>query len=182
MKNASTNVQLPNGKYITSSKQGELPLSKELSTTAKIATILPHLKSSSLISLGKLCDDGCNILLNRTKLYAIKNRKIILEGDRNHRDGLWDIPVQKNTINVNVKFPTTHSGMYGMRKPTKPKLVKQRTWKPKFHSKEVIQKEENLEEIINDQLQKDAKAYGTVPFFPNKNTINANWSKSLNWP
>ena len=168
-KNASTNVQLPNGKYITSSKQGELPLSDDLSPTARTATILPELKSSSLISLGRLCDDGCNIFLNYAKLYAIKNKKIVLEGTRNHRDGLWDIPIQKTKIDVNVKFPTAHAGMYPARKQEKSEPVKHRKHQP--HHNKIIPKTENLEDIINKQLQEDAKKYGTAPFFKTINQL-----------
>ena len=60
--------------------------------------ILPQLKSASLISIGQLCDDNCDVHLNKTKLVAIKNDKVILEGTGNYVDGLWDIPVHKQTV------------------------------------------------------------------------------------
>ena len=55
-------VQLPNGKSIQSNQEGYLHLSNDLNTVTKKVTILPELKSASLLSLGKLCDDNCNIV------------------------------------------------------------------------------------------------------------------------
>ena len=58
-------VLLPNNTTTASTEKGQLPLSKMLSKEANIAQILPQLVSSSLISLGQLCDDNCVILLNK---------------------------------------------------------------------------------------------------------------------
>ena len=58
-------VTLPNNEKISSTEQGRLPLHSNLSSTAITAAILPGLQSSSLISLGQLCDDDCDILLNK---------------------------------------------------------------------------------------------------------------------
>ena len=38
--------------------------------------IFPVLKSASLISIGQLYDDDCDVLLNETKLVAIKANKL----------------------------------------------------------------------------------------------------------
>lgn len=48
----SCDVILPNASNIKPSLQGISPLSKKLSLKARKATVLPELKSSSLISLG----------------------------------------------------------------------------------------------------------------------------------
>ena len=58
-------VQLPNNEMIASNERGQIPLSNNLSKDAKNAQILPKLASSSLISLGQLCDDDCIIILHR---------------------------------------------------------------------------------------------------------------------
>ena len=78
---------------ISSNKQGELPISNHLSTKGKTAIVLPDLTSSSLISLGQLCDDGCNVNLDKHKLSVYKEENLIMEGVRNKTDGLWDIPI-----------------------------------------------------------------------------------------
>jgi hypothetical protein len=57
-------VQLPNNETITSSAIGYLPsTSNNLSATATKVHVFPDLQSSSLLSLGQLCDDNCEIYL-----------------------------------------------------------------------------------------------------------------------
>ena len=84
-------VILPDQDTITPTHTGTLALSNQLSSAAKMATVLPGLKTSSLISMGQLCDDDCNILLTKKHLFAVKNNHVVLTGRRNHHDGLWDI-------------------------------------------------------------------------------------------
>ena len=55
--------------------------------------ILPGLQSALLISIGQLCDDNCDVLLNKHTLLTVKEKEVILEGTINQTDGLWDIPV-----------------------------------------------------------------------------------------
>ena len=68
-------VILPHNSVIKSDQQGHLPISKKLSSDDQKATVLPHLKSSSLVSLVKLCDDKCKVLLDRKNLYVVKNKE-----------------------------------------------------------------------------------------------------------
>ena len=91
-------VLLPDAGSIKPSKMGQLSLSSKLSKQAQTATALPELKSSSLISLGQLCDDNCIVLLDKKNMYAIKEDEVLLQGKRNLPDGLWDIPIPKSTI------------------------------------------------------------------------------------
>ena len=56
-------VSFPNNETTTATEVGELPISNKLSKRAKEVMVLPELKSSSLISLGQLCDNNCNIFL-----------------------------------------------------------------------------------------------------------------------
>ena len=76
---------------------GFLPYRKLSSNEALKANILPNLKSASLVSLGQLCDDNCDIALNKKSIRVYKNNKEIMQGPRNYSDGLWDIhiPTQK---------------------------------------------------------------------------------------
>ena len=106
-------VQLPDGQVISTSHKGELPLPSCLSSKAKTTMILPKLKSSNLISLGQLCDDGCSIILNEKEMLATKNNAVVLKGYRNRSDGLWDIPIHKYGITSKcIPSPPTHAGMY----------------------------------------------------------------------
>ena len=63
---------LPNNSSIQASKQGHLPLDLSLSKKATSAIILPSLKSASLVFLWQLCDDDCEVLLNKNKLIVSK--------------------------------------------------------------------------------------------------------------
>ena len=86
-------VLLPNAETIAVDEKGSLPLSDKLSKKKKTA-----LQSSSLISIGQLCGDNCNVLLIKQTLYAVKDAELVLEGTRNLNDHLWDIPVQRKTV------------------------------------------------------------------------------------
>ena len=54
-------VLLLNDDKILSTQLGFLPLSPSLSVRATTAMIFPSLKSVSLISIGQLCDDNCEV-------------------------------------------------------------------------------------------------------------------------
>ena len=104
-------VILPDAGSIRPTKMGQLSLSKKLSKQAQSATALPALKSASLVSLGQLCDDDCVVLLNKRKMYAIKDDEVLVEGNRNITDGLWDIPISKNHIQENNYEEPRHHGL-----------------------------------------------------------------------
>ena len=69
---AGPSVLLPNQETIQANQRGQLPLSPALSPQAQTAMILPQLKSASLISIGQLCDDECDVLLNKHHLIVMK--------------------------------------------------------------------------------------------------------------
>ena len=87
------NCKLPDGSLIKPQELGEINGLNELSKEGKKAYIHPMLKNTSLLSIGQLCDDGCTATFDKEKLNVTKNNKIILQGIRNHKDGLWDIPM-----------------------------------------------------------------------------------------
>ena len=86
-------VHLPNGETITSIKHGFLTNCSKLSKAAKKAHIFRDLHTASLISLGQLCDDNCQVFLDKDRLIVLKHQEVIVVGHRNHNDGLWDIPL-----------------------------------------------------------------------------------------
>lgn len=82
-----------------------------MSATAQQATALKNLKSTLLISLGQICDDKCTIVLDKKILYTIKSKNItinmhkkdiIMKGTRNHKDGLYDIPIKKTVMQEKI--------------------------------------------------------------------------------
>ena len=119
-------VTLPDSSKMKATKTAQLPLAKELSPKAQLSHILPSLKSSTLISVGQLCDDGCDVLFgqNDVKVYKnegkishlLQNEEPILRGTRNFENRLWDtplIPREKRKIqDNNVRFPATRAAIY----------------------------------------------------------------------
>ena len=82
---------------------------------------MPQLRSSSLIYLGQLADDNCKIYLDKNNLVSTKNDNIVLTGQRNSIDGLWNIPVQKSTTTkYNYPVPTSHPSLYLSRTSPQP--------------------------------------------------------------
>lgn len=93
---------------------GALPLSSNLSFKAKNSYILDGLQNSSLLSIGQLCDDDCTVIFDKKNLHVLKNTKfnlssherklngsfsnadLILHGQRNTTDGLWDVSMSSN--------------------------------------------------------------------------------------
>ena len=80
---------LPNNTTIAAAAQGDLPLHPYLTPKA---LIYPQLKSESLLSIGQLCDDGCTAVFDKENLNIYKQNELVLKGNRNKQDGLWDVP------------------------------------------------------------------------------------------
>ena len=128
-------VTLPDASTIQSNKTAQLPLSPQLSSAAQSSHILPGLKSTSLLSVGKMCDDGCDVIFRPKKVHIIKNsgaidkllttNKPILEGKRNYTNGLWDITLNKHNSNAEphqIVLPKIHGALYPIQSPgTTPK-------------------------------------------------------------
>jgi hypothetical protein len=128
-------VLLPNQQIITSSEQGVLPISHLLSEKAQKTMILPDLKSSNLISIGQLCDDGCDITLDKNEMIITKNNQFIMRGQRNPRDGLWDIPIPKSKItNKCCLLPSIHPNIYPITAKATPTKITPTPTKPKLHN------------------------------------------------
>ena len=68
-------VSLPDKTPLHGTEKGVLPFQPGLTHQACSAKVLPGLKSSSLISVGKLCDDGCKVLFDKQHMHVIKNKK-----------------------------------------------------------------------------------------------------------
>ena len=143
--------------------------------------ILPNLKGASLISIGQLCDDNCEVHLNKSTLLATKNKEIIMEGIQNPADGLWDIPIQKTILSINNHSLTPlHPGMYkgsatvcSATVPQYKKSVpsKNRVAKQHCHFHELI--DENIDWYIMDkQQQTDSKKYLPIKITPDNPSLS----------
>ena len=78
----------PDMTILKATQKGQLPLGNQLSKKAKEAAVLKDLNSASLISFGQLCDDDCQVLLDKHECRVTKNQKLIMQGWRNKNDGL----------------------------------------------------------------------------------------------
>ena len=83
-------MKLPNSSTMASSHQSQIPL-RNLSIQAKYAENFPNLHSS-IITIGKLCDDEYIVTFDKQKVIVSKNRDIIIEGYRDPTNGLWQCP------------------------------------------------------------------------------------------
>ena len=43
-----------------------------------MAIIAPGLKSYSIFSIGKLCDDGFNVIINKQNMHVIKDKEVVI--------------------------------------------------------------------------------------------------------
>ena len=121
-------VGLPNGTYVSATEAGHLPLHPTLTSLATKTHVFPELTSSSLISIGQLCDDDCTAILNKQDLKIYKNGHMILQGHRNLTDGLWDVHLRGNVNNVHhtinhVTEPTEKMNIIIRRDKTKSELA-----------------------------------------------------------
>ena len=107
-------VTLPDDGVINYTHKGILLLSTALSTKAKTATILPGLKSSLLISTGKICHDDDMVIFNKNSVKAIphsnevvraiNNQPILLQGKRNSVDSLYDATITAHSLRFKTKI------------------------------------------------------------------------------
>jgi hypothetical protein len=84
-------VRLPNNAIIKADQVGNLP-HMNLPLAATETHTFKDLKSASLISIGQLCDVGCQAVFQKQdlKIYDAK-KQLVITGTRNLQDGLWDI-------------------------------------------------------------------------------------------
>jgi hypothetical protein len=85
-------VHLPNGATIASKYTAALDL-PSLPNAAKQAHILPGLAHHSLLSVGQMCDSGCDVTCTSNKVAVTHGATKILNGQRDKESGLWRVPL-----------------------------------------------------------------------------------------
>jgi hypothetical protein len=99
------------GNPMVSIVHGTLPISKHLSNHAQDAFELDALKTGSLVSLAKICDDDCLALFSKHDVKIIKNDQVIITGKRID-NGLLSIPIvssQSHQVNVILRTDKVRS-------------------------------------------------------------------------
>ena len=144
---------LPDGYVLTATDQGKINILDQLSERAQTATVLKNLKSSSLISLGQVCDDNCTIVMDADKLYATKSKNIcidvrdsnkLMRGLRNPLDGLYDIPIQPTTIQHNYALPPVKNAVQNINLITSSKSIPNKNKKVLFQTKKIKKTVSNM--------------------------------------
>jgi hypothetical protein len=100
-------VNMPNGTTIQSCHTSELFLIA-LHPEARRAHILPGLVHNFLISLGKLCDSGCDVIFTRDKVEVNKDGKSVMPGIRDQQSRLWRVYL-KEAPESNYKNACNHA-------------------------------------------------------------------------
>ena len=73
-------ITTANGAVIYSSHTAELNL-PNLPLTARICHVVPHLGDFSLISVGQLCDAGCDVTFTRKKWTSVTEETLLCRAD-----------------------------------------------------------------------------------------------------
>ena len=93
-----------------STHTAELPIPL-LPLAARMAHIVPELRSHSLVSIGTLCDAGCEVIFTTTTVVVRYNNCVVMNGTRNP-PGLWQFiipvsPTATTTIEPDAAALTT---------------------------------------------------------------------------
>ena len=94
-------VKLPDGTRIQNTNECYLPI-PDIPHDSIITRIFPQLQTASLLSLGQLCNAGCDATFNKDTLAVYLRGKKILKGSRNYVTKMWEVNFPPN----DTKAPT----------------------------------------------------------------------------
>jgi hypothetical protein len=98
---------MPNGTMIQSSHTCDLLLA-DLPPQAWKAHILPGLVHNSLISVGQLCNNGCNVTFTQEQVTVSRDRKCVIYRSQNPRSRLWRVDLKKRFGTKHVQCNHAH--------------------------------------------------------------------------
>jgi hypothetical protein len=93
-------VNMPNGAPIQLSQTCDLLLT-DLPPQTRKAHIFPCLVHNSLIYVGQLCDNGCDVTFSKETVSVMNNGKCVMVGAHDPHLGLWQVNL-KNAKNGNT--------------------------------------------------------------------------------
>ena len=88
--NPPIGIKNPNGTVMYSTHEAELDITS-LPLAARRVHIVPALSTFSLISIGQLCDSGCQVTFDANSVTVSHNTQIVLSGQRDTATGLWHL-------------------------------------------------------------------------------------------
>jgi len=89
-------IRNPNGTTMTSTHEAELD-APALPKTARHCYIVPALQEYSLVSIGQICDAGCEVTFTKDTVYVTHHNNTVLQGKRSDPNGLWHFDVPNKT-------------------------------------------------------------------------------------
>jgi hypothetical protein len=95
-------VRIPNGKFLASSHTCELDI-PQLPIEARKGHIIPGMKGHSLVSIVQLCQAGCQVTIKRNELSVWHKDKLVLQGQKCNKTGLWLIPLSRKNIGLSAE-------------------------------------------------------------------------------
>ena len=117
-------VTLSNNETIRTTHKDDLPFATHLSPQVTKVSHFPYLHNN-LISVGQLCDNGCTVTFDKTKMTVSNNSKPLFYGHISTTgDGLW------NVDNISHPSPAIHPPKSSNVPPiTNPSLNNVTLWK-----------------------------------------------------
>jgi hypothetical protein len=100
-------VNMPNGTTIQSSQTCDLLLA-DLPPQARKAHILPGLVHNSLISVGQLCDNRCDVNFTQERVTVSRDRTCVMYGSRDPRSRLRRVDLKKEFETKNAQCNHAH--------------------------------------------------------------------------
>ena len=104
-------VRLPNGDKLQNTHECFLPI-PQLPQDSITARIFPGLHTASLLSIGQLCDAGCQATFLKHVLQISYENKIILTGDRNFRTGMWEVKLPQTCADDKLTLKVSKSNQF----------------------------------------------------------------------
>jgi hypothetical protein len=101
-------VNMPNGNTIQSSHTCDLLLAN-LPPQARKSHILPGLVHNSLISVGKLYDNGCNVTFTQEQVTVSRNGECVMYGSQDPRSCLWRVDLKQKFETKQVQVHCNHA-------------------------------------------------------------------------
>ena len=89
-------IKLPDGSTIKSSHTANIAL-PQLPPMARLAHVVPGLASHSLVSVVKLCNAGCRVVINDIACEIYYRGKPVIQCSKCIQTGLWMIPLVPDT-------------------------------------------------------------------------------------
>ena len=98
-------VTIPDGTKLTSTHTRELDL-PNLPKAARTGHILPGMSAYSLISVVTLCNAGCRVTFDMIGVTVTHRGRLVMEGRKCTRTGLWMVPISRAATEKGGKTPT----------------------------------------------------------------------------